>query len=241
MFYDKQPKAYQDEYKNMLAVIGNLSNLFSESDCPYLAYRAHENIFCRYLRAENLARSDCSADAKKDGIGIGLKTWVGNDDQKVAEFGKLKKNYTDLKGLDLVKKIAEYRNERIRVTMNMHGIKEMIYHVVKRIPKTMQILECAFDPIDIDKITLLPDRGNDNNTYFSDGRHTYHFSVSKKLGYSLEEDKNLLKKNDGSLYDYLKFAEDETYREKLRGLFDLYYRYRFRGDEVTEEKLKGVM
>ena len=57
----------------------------------------------------------------------------------------------------------------------------------------------------------------------------------------LEEDKNLLKKNDGSLYDYLKFAEDETYREKLRGLFDLYYRYRFRGDEVTEEKLKGVM
>lgn len=62
-----------------------------------------------------------------------------------------------------------------------------------------------------------------------------------ELGYSLEEDKNLLKKNDGSLYDYLKFAEDETYREKLRGLFDLYYRYRFRGDEVTEEKLKGVM
>jgi hypothetical protein len=39
----------------------------------------------------------------------------------------------------------------------------------------------------------------------------------------------------------MKFAEDESYREKLRGLFDLYYRYRFRGDEVTEEKLKGVM
>lgn len=192
MFYDKQPKTNQDNYKRMLSVMGNLSNLFSESDCPYLAYRAHENIFCKYLEADNLARSDCSADAKKDGIGIGLKTWMGNDDQKVAEFGKLKKNYTDLKGIELVKKIAEYRNERIRVTMNMHGIKEMIYHVVKRVPNAMQILECAFDTIDIDNIELIPDRGNDNNTYFSDGNHTYHFSISKNTLYMIFDDLELL-------------------------------------------------
>ncbi len=192
MFYDKQSKANQDQYKRMLAVVGNLSNLFSESNCPYLSYRAHENIFCRYLKAENLARSDCSADAKKDGIGIGLKTWMGNDDQKVAEFGKLKKNYANLKGIDLVKKIAEYRNERIRVTMNMHGIKEMIYHVVKRIPNTMQILECEFEPIDIDNISLLPERGNDNNTYFFDGKHTYHFSGSKNTLYMIFADLELL-------------------------------------------------
>ena len=179
MFYDKQPVSNQEEYKQMLKIMGQLSNLFSESDCPYLAYRAHENIFCRYLEAENLARSDCSADAKKDGIGIGLKTWMGNDDQKVAEFGKLKKNYTHLTGLELVKKIAEYRNERIRVTMKLHGIKQMIYHVVKRVPNMMQILECAFDYINIDAIKLIPGRGNDNNTYFTDGKHTYHFSISK--------------------------------------------------------------
>ena len=36
-------------------------------------------------------------------------------------------------GLDLVKKIAEYRNERIRVTKNLNGIDEMIYHVIKRV------------------------------------------------------------------------------------------------------------
>ena len=53
MFYDIQPEENRNAYKRMLAVIGNLSNLFSESDCPYLAYRAHENIFCRYLKAEN--------------------------------------------------------------------------------------------------------------------------------------------------------------------------------------------
>ena len=192
MFYDKQPVSKQENYKQMLKIMGQLSNLFSESDCPYLAYRAHENIFCKYLEAENLARSDCSADAKKDGIGVGLKTWMGNDDQKVAEFGKLKKNYAHLTGIELVKKIAEYRNERIRVTKKLHGINQMIYHVVKRVPNMMQILECVFDYIDIDSIKLIPNRGNDNNTYFTDGKHTYHFSVSKNTLYMIFDDLELL-------------------------------------------------
>ena len=192
MFYDKQPVLNQNNYKDMLKIMGKLSNLFSESDCPYLAYRAHENIFCRYLKAENLARSDCSADAKKDGIGIGLKTWMGNDDQKVAEFGKLKKNYANLTGLELVKRIAEYRNERIRVTKRLHGINQMIYHVVKRVPNMMQILECAFDYIDIEAVKLIPNRGNDNNTYFTDGKHTYHFSISKNTLYMIFDDLELL-------------------------------------------------
>lgn len=192
MFYDKQPELNRENYKSMLKIMGQLSNLFSENSCPYLEYRAHENVFCRYLEADNLARSDCSADAKKDGIGIGLKTWIGGNDQKVAEFGKLKKSYESLKGLDLVKKIAEYRNERIRVTKNLHGIKEMIYHVVKRIPNMMQILECTFDYINIDNIKLIPKRGNVNNTYFTDGSHTYHFSVSKNTLYMLFDDLELI-------------------------------------------------
>lgn len=192
MFYDKQPIENQEKYKQMLTIMGQLSNLFSESDCPYLAYRAHENIFCKYLEAVNLARSDCSADAKKDEIGIGLKTWIGKNDQKVAEFGKLKKNYSNLTGIELVKKIAEYRNERIRVTKKLHGIKEMIYHVVKRVPNSMQILECAFDYIDIEKIKLIKNRGNENNTYFTDGKHTYHFSISKNTLYMIFDDLELL-------------------------------------------------
>ena len=185
MFYEKQTEQGRREYKNMLRLIGELTRVFSESDCPYLPYRAHENIFCKYFEADNLARFDCSADARKGKIGIGLKTWMGNDDQKIAEFGKLKERYAGLTGLDLVKCISEYRNERIRVTKNLHGINEMIYHVVKRIPNSMQILECAFDPIDIDNIRLIPERGNNNNTYFSDGKHTYHFSVSKNTLYMI--------------------------------------------------------
>lgn len=192
MFYEKQPVADQNNYKKMLSIIGNLTQLFSESDCPYLPYRAHENIFCKYLNAENLARQDCSADAKKGRIGVGLKTWMGQDDQKVAEFGRLRETFAGLSGMELVQTIAEYRNERIRVTMNLHGIDTMIYHIVKRVPGAMQILEHSFDYIDIDNLSLIENRGNVNNTYFTDGHHTYHFSVSKNTLYMIFEDMELL-------------------------------------------------
>ena len=192
MFYEKQPAEQKDNYKKMLSIIGNLTQLFSESNCPYLPYRAHENIFCKYFLAENLARADCSADAKKERLGIGLKTWMGQDDQKVAEFGKLRETFAGLTGLELVRKIAEYRNERIRVTKNLNGIDEMIYHIVKRVPGAMQILEHSFEYIDIDNISLIPKRGNVNNTYFTDGKHTYHFSVSKNTLYMIFENMDLL-------------------------------------------------
>lgn len=192
MFYENQPTDHKQNYKQMLSIIGNLTLLFSESNCPYLPYRAHENIFCKYLEAENLSRSDCSADAKQGRLGVGLKTWMGNDDQKVAEFGRLRETYQNLTGLELVKTVAEYRNERIRITKNMHGIDEMIYHIIKRVPNTMQIIECAFDTIDIDNISVLEGRGNVNNTYFTDGNHTYHFSISKNTLYMIFENYDIL-------------------------------------------------
>ena len=112
MFYENQPIEQQNEYKQMLTIIGNLTLLFSESDCPYLPYRAHENIFCKYFKADNLARSDCSADAKKGRIGIGLKTWMGGDDQKVAEFGKLKEQDASSDIVQLqVKKLQDFISE----------------------------------------------------------------------------------------------------------------------------------
>ena len=60
MFYDKQPVSNQNNYKEMLKIIGQLSNLFSESNCPYLAYRAHENIFCRYNWVKDLEMRESS-------------------------------------------------------------------------------------------------------------------------------------------------------------------------------------
>lgn len=192
MFYDIQPEEQKQQYKQMLSIIGKLTRLFSESDCPYLPYRVQENVFCKYFKAENLARSDCSADAKKNKIGVGLKTWMGNDDQKVAEFDSLRERFCSLQGMELVRKIAEFRNERIRITKNLHGIDEMVYHIVKRRPHSMQIFEHAFEMIDIDNIALIPNRGNVNNTYFTDGNHTYHFSMSKNTLYMIFDDMVLL-------------------------------------------------
>lgn len=188
MFYEKQEDYQKDTYKRLLVAMGNLTALFSDSDQPYLPYRYHENVFCYAFEAENLARHDCSADAKKEGVGIGLKTWVGNNDQKVAEFGKLRPTYANLDGIDLVKKISEYRNERIEVTKRMYDIEQMLYHIVKREPKSMRIFECAFDTIDIDEIRLLNSRGNKNNIYFTDGKHEYHFSLSKNTLFMLFND-----------------------------------------------------
>lgn len=188
MFYENQPTEQQEQYKLLLGMMGRLSNLFSESDCPYLAYRVHENIFCKSFQADNLARGDDSADAQKGNIGIGLKTWTGQNDQKVAEFGRLLPQYENLTGIDLVRRISEFRNLRIRTTMNQHGINTMLYHVVKRVPNMMKILECSFDPVDVDNIELIPNRGNASNIYFTDHRHTYHFSQTKHTLYMIFDD-----------------------------------------------------
>jgi len=203
MFYDKQPEQNREKYKEMLKIVGSLSRLFSESENPYLHYRAHENIFSKYFGLQNNARSDDSADAYsiEEKIGIGLKTWVGLDNQKVAEFGKLRPQYQGMTGLELVKKVSEYRNVRIRTTMNLHGLNVMLYHIVKRIPNAMCIYECSFDYIDIPNIVLLDEIGNENNIYFSDGKHTYHFSLSKNTLYMIFDKMQLLDKFDVQIYD----------------------------------------
>jgi len=84
-------KQEYDYYKKILKILGSLTNLFSESKVPYLNYRITENLFCKSFTAKNLSRSDVSADACLNDIGIGIKTFVngnGKSLQKVAEFNK---------------------------------------------------------------------------------------------------------------------------------------------------------
>jgi hypothetical protein len=59
---------------------------FSESDIPYLYYRVAEKVFCRAFEAEDLSRSDVSADAKKDGLGIGLKTFLAGNNKTIKKI-----------------------------------------------------------------------------------------------------------------------------------------------------------
>lgn len=211
MFYDKQEEEDKLRYKKCLTIMGYLSRLFSDSDKPYIVYRSHENIFCSCFHAENLSRSDCSIDAKKNNIGIGLKTWVGSNDQKVAEFGKLKNEYKELKGLDLIKKISEYRNERIKFVKRQYETSDMYYHILKRVEGAMEILECMFEEIDIEHLQLLPSKmkeEHNNNVYFSDGKHTYHFSLSKNTLYMIFDKLRLLDRFDVEIaYDPMQILE----------------------------------
>ena len=210
MFYENQPIGQRENYKRMLKIVGGLSKLFSESNNPYLYYRCHENIFCKYFDAINLSREDCSVDALKSNCGIGLKTWVNTDNQKVAEFNKLKETYMYLETYEMICKIAEYRNERIRITRNLHGIKEMIYHIVKRVPNAMNIYECEFEMIDIHNIKIEEKKSSATNIYFNDGKHKYHFNVSKSTLYMIFEDLVLVDSFKVSILD-----DPYKYLEKL--------------------------
>ena len=187
MFYRNQTESQKNTYKSLLKSIGQLTRLFSESESPFLHYRIHENVFCLAFDADNLARGDISADAKKDGLGIALKTWVGQNAQKIAEFGQLRNNYAHLSDLEMMKEISKYRNSRIKTTKNMHGIKEFTYHIVKRVPEAMQIIECAFEEIDIQNIRLIPARRGRNTIYFTDKKHTYFFNTAKNTLYMVFE------------------------------------------------------
>ena len=76
MFLERQSQNQIGYYERLLKAVGSLSNLFSESPEPYLASRATENLFCKAFEAQNLSRSDASADASKGKIGFGIKTFL---------------------------------------------------------------------------------------------------------------------------------------------------------------------
>jgi len=180
IFFPNQPKQQQEEYKKFLKIAGCLSNLFSESLVPYLYYRIAEKIFCRSFNADDLSRSDVSADAKKDRLGIGLKTFlVGNSKtyQKVAEFNKGEFLYKNLNTERLIFKIAKLRNARIDFTKKAHGLEKSIYHCVLRDKGKFLIFEEPMNKIEIDNIKNI--KTNKGSISFQDDKNDYSFLVSK--------------------------------------------------------------
>lgn len=229
-FFVKQSEDRKKLYIDLLEVTGSLSNLFAESNNPFLYYRAMENIFCKAFKADNLSRSDVSADAGKDGVGIGLKTFLqnnGNTFQKVAEFNRESYLLKDLKGLDLVKKVSEMRNERIKSTMRICNLSDMMYHLVTRSDRYMAIYEEHMDLVDIEKIELKTE--NKTTVHFTDKIHDYSFSLSKSTlfkRFDTSENKKILGfdvdiledpyefllsvKNKGIVNDINKVSENEV-------------------------------
>jgi hypothetical protein len=185
MLFNRQPEENRQLYKQMLMSAGALSNLFSENDSPYIVSRNVENAYCEAFGADNLGRSDCSADASLDRVGIGLKTFIhgsGKTLQKVAEFNKDAELYRNQQPKELINTVATLRNERIDFTMRTYGLNKMIYHCVTRKPGQILIFESPMDKIEIAQIKNVK-LSNKNTITFEDGKNEYSFNLTKSTLY----------------------------------------------------------
>ncbi len=183
MFLEHQPIEQIEYYKRLLKSVGSLSRLFSESPEPYLSYRATENLFCKAFNADNLSRSDVSADASKDRIGFGIKTFLeknGKTMQKVAEFNRDHSEFRELPTQELIKKIAELRNQRLETTMRIYGLDSIIYHCITRDTEKIFVYETPAHLIDIESIT---DIQSGKTLQFKDKHAEYSFNLSKSTLY----------------------------------------------------------
>ncbi len=180
MFFNQQTDKQKRKYIESLQLIGSLSLLYSESKIPYLYYRVAEKLFCQAFEAKDLSRIGVSADAKKDDIGIGLKTFLAKNNntfQKVAEFNSEMEGYANLNNTRLVQKISKLRNARIRLTEDNHAINKSIYHCVLRVEGEFKIFETSMNKINICNIQNI--KRKKNTIFFRDDLDEYSFSLSK--------------------------------------------------------------
>jgi len=167
-------------YLKLLSATAKLSRLFSESQIPYLYYRAAENIFCKSFNAENLSRGDSAFDANYNSIGIGLKTFICEKQystEKVAEFNKLSTQLKQYKGKELALKLSEFRNERIELANRLYNIDNSLYHIVARKSNELILFETDYEIIDIDNINSVKE--SQSGLQFNDGKNFYSYNSSK--------------------------------------------------------------
>ncbi|MBO5843742.1 MAG: hypothetical protein J6Q96_02605 [Bacteroidales bacterium] len=170
------------DYFEMLSIMGSLSKLFSDNTTPYLDYRLAENIFCKSFEATNNSR-DCTAyDAQLGDLGIGIKTFILNKDasiEKVAEFNKLKPQLSPLKRKELALKIAEFRNKRIDLANDTYGVKKAHYHIVGRKERLLRIFNTPYEKIELNNIHVTKD--DETSIRFHDEKNEYTFNKSKSV------------------------------------------------------------
>lgn len=170
-------------YFSMLKLMAGLSRLFSESEIPYLDYRLAENLFCKYYKAINDARSCTAYDARLNSLGIGIKTFIldkGDSSlEKIAEFNKLKVELDKYSGIKLAKKLGEFRNERMLRSNNAYNIHDSRYHIVGRKKALLRVFNTAYDEVNVEKIRLI--KNDATSIAFEDGLNEYSFNRSKSV------------------------------------------------------------
>lgn len=187
----------KEEYIKFLKIFGAISGLFKDikegnnANKPYLYYRNHEKLFAKVFNVQDLTRKDSAfdviAEVNGDRIGIGLKTWIHNNDksyQKVAEFNKVAPiEFAPLierkEDFNLIYRVSELRNERILLDQRQYDTDYDIYHNITRDNNVMNIVETSYDLISLEKLRLEEQNGK---TYrFTDGSNNYKFYASKSV------------------------------------------------------------
>lgn len=194
MFLEMQNDKDIQKYGSLLAVVGSLSGLFSDSNVPYLHYRTSENLFCLCFSAENLSRADVAVDALKGNIGIGIKTFLhqsGATSQKVAEFNRALTEYVDKTPLEIAQIVSSLRNERLDFVRRTYDTNELIYHLITRTTDGLEIHEERMDNVELSRIKL-SGSSTDKGISFSDGIHEYNFNRSKSTLFKKFNTKNRL-------------------------------------------------
>lgn len=169
-----------ESYASALAKVAALSNLFSESQTPFIHYRATEYLYARAFGASNLSRSDIAIDAKLGDIGIGMKTFIYNNRpkyEKIAEFNKELLSFSSLPAEEKVRRISELRNERMTIAGRISNVDTFIYHCIARLPERLFVFEQEMPFINIDNIKLQKVDGG--TISFTDGTNSYRFNSSK--------------------------------------------------------------
>lgn len=184
MFIQTRSNDELNTYKKLLRIIGSLSNLFAETNIPYISYRVSENLFCRVFSAKNLSRSDVSADASVQNIGIGIKTFIednGRTFQKVAEFNKDKKLYSGKSATNIIKEISHLRNARLDATKRIHDLNELLYHCVTRKDGLIMAYDTQMQNVNLSALSDIVEKNN--IIHFNDGINEYSFNLSKSTLY----------------------------------------------------------
>lgn len=136
-----------DEYRHNLLVMAALSKLYTEEKIPYLHYRSIEKLFCQAFKAEDLSRTDISFDARKDSLGVGLKTFglprqanrqtskktEAIKSEKIAEFNK---NSEAIRGASteegMIAALVSSYNQRVSSALTEYKIEKAVFHCVLR-------------------------------------------------------------------------------------------------------------
>lgn len=174
------------KYFDMLVLMASLSKLFAEGNVPLLNYRVPENLFCKYFsHSVNQARACTAYDATLGNLGVGIKTFIlksgDTSKEKIAEFDKKAGELSGLSGMDLARKLAEFRNGRMRTANSLYGVTQSIYHIVGRKENNLTIFNSPYLEINENAIDIVEDKGSSLTFVDTSTNELYSFNRSKSV------------------------------------------------------------